>query len=236
MSSPVLGENQKKEILTTKSFLDGEKRETRIEPALPLGSLLEQYRQALGPAESKDCTSSRSHPNAAPPVCASQHAVRFGPVRFLRNDFLTDTAVWALCKHAHPRCRSSLEMLLQRWPQVVCVMFLPLRGGQAWGWGMAWTFPVWSLQYQLSGCHPWYLSMLRKSTSPLTQVTDSIFVNNFANGHFAEICTLKSHPDQIQGSVKITPAASALASAVLGRGFRHAVESPRHLSASQYCC
>lgn len=47
---------------------------------------------------------------------------------------------------------SSLEMLLPCWPQVDCV-FLPLRGGQAWGWGVAWTFPVWSLQYQLSGCH-----------------------------------------------------------------------------------
>lgn len=34
------------------------------------------------------------------------------------------------------------------------LMFLPLGGGQAWGWGVACTFPVWSLQYQLSGCHP----------------------------------------------------------------------------------
>lgn len=77
-----------------------------------------------------------------PPLCACQPAVRSGQIRFLRKDF-NCTVVSALCKHIGSRYSSSMEMLLQCWPSVVCMMFSLLRASQAWGWGMAWTFPVW---------------------------------------------------------------------------------------------
>ena len=68
--------------------------------------------------------------------------------------------------------------------------------------------------------------------------TDSIFVNNFQMDR--EIWTLKPHPIQIQGSVSVTPAASASSFATLGTGFGHSevskatVSFPVSLLASLY--